>query len=99
MGETFASRVAASLLGAIDLPELVTTTEKTYEALAVELAFDTERYREIKKRLQQNRFTSPLFDLPSFTKHLEAAYSAMYERYQTDLLPDHIHIARHSSAA
>jgi protein O-GlcNAc transferase len=91
-GETFASRVAASLLGAIDLPELVTTTETAYEKLAVEFALDAEPYLEIKKRLQRNRLTSPLFDLPSFTKHLEAAYSAMYERYQAHLPPEHIHI-------
>jgi protein O-GlcNAc transferase len=93
MGETFASRVAASLLGAIDLPELVTTTEAAYERLALELAFDRERYQEIRKRLQRNRLTSPLFDLPSSTKHLEAAYSAMYERYQAGLSPDHIQVA------
>jgi len=93
MGETFASRVAASLSRAIDLPELVTTTEAAYESLAVELALDVERYREIRKRLRQNRLISPLFDFPSVTKHLEAAYSAMYERYQEGLPPDHIHIA------
>ncbi len=94
-GETFASRVAASLLGAIDLPELVTTTEANYEKLALALAFDVERYQEIRKRLQRNRASAPLFDVPGFTRYLEAAYSAMYERYQTDLLPDHIHITRH----
>jgi protein O-GlcNAc transferase len=93
-GETFASRVAASLLRAIDLPELVTTTEKTYEKLALELAFDAERCQKVRKRLQRNRTTSPLFDLPSFTKHLEAAYSAMYERYQAALPPDHVDIVR-----
>jgi predicted O-linked N-acetylglucosamine transferase (SPINDLY family) len=92
MGEAFASRVAASLLRAIDLPELVTTTENTYERLAVELALDAERYQEIRKRLQRNRLTSPLFDPPSFTKHLEAAYSGMHDRYQAGLSPEHIHI-------
>jgi predicted O-linked N-acetylglucosamine transferase (SPINDLY family) len=93
-GETFASRVAASLLYAINLPELVTTTESAYERQALELAFDTERYQEVSKRLQRNRTTSPLFDLPSFTKHLQAAYSGMYERYQAALPPDRIHLAR-----
>jgi protein O-GlcNAc transferase len=93
-GETFASRVAASLLRAIDLPELVTTTEPAYETLAVELALNTERRIEIRERLQRNRATAPLFDTPRFVRHLEAAYSAMYERYQADLPPEHIHIAR-----
>jgi predicted O-linked N-acetylglucosamine transferase (SPINDLY family) len=95
MGESFASRVAASLLSAIHLPELVTTTEATYEQLALELAFDAEQYQEIRKKLQRNRLSTPLFDVPGFTRCLEAAYTAMYERRQTDLLPDHIHIARH----
>jgi predicted O-linked N-acetylglucosamine transferase (SPINDLY family) len=93
-GETFASRVAASLLRAIDLPELVTTTEASYEGLALELAFDKERCQGIRVRLERNRLTSPLFDLPLFTKHLEAAYSGMYERYQAGLPPEHIDIAR-----
>jgi predicted O-linked N-acetylglucosamine transferase (SPINDLY family) len=97
-GATFASRVAASLLGAIDLPELVTTTAKTYEALAAELAFDAGRRGQIRERLQRNRLNTPLFDAPSFTRHLEAAYSAMYERHQADLLPEHIHIAGQSRA-
>jgi protein O-GlcNAc transferase len=93
-GETFASRVAASLLRAIDLPELVTTTEPAYETLAVELALNAERRIEIRERLQRNRTTAPLFDTPRFVRHLEAAYSAMYERYQADLPLGHIHIAR-----
>jgi protein O-GlcNAc transferase len=94
MGEAFASRVAASLLRAIDLPELVTTTAAAYEAFAVELAQDTKRYRELRKKLERNRLTTPLFDAPGFTRQLEAAYNAMYERYRTGLVPDHIHIAR-----
>jgi predicted O-linked N-acetylglucosamine transferase (SPINDLY family) len=94
MGQAFAGRVAASLLRAIDLPELVTTTEETYEALAVEIALDAARHETIRKRLQGNRLNAPLFDVPNFTRNLEAAYSAMYERYQAGLLPDHIDIAR-----
>jgi predicted O-linked N-acetylglucosamine transferase (SPINDLY family) len=81
LGETFAGRMAASLLRAIDLPELVTTTSAAYEALAIELALDTGRYRELRRRLQHNRLTTPLFDTAVFTRHLETAYSAMYERY------------------
>jgi predicted O-linked N-acetylglucosamine transferase (SPINDLY family) len=92
-GETFASRVAASLLGAIDLPELITTTEAAYEALAIEFALNPERQQAIRKRLRQNRLTSPLFDISSFMKHIEAAYEAMYERYQAHLPTDHIQIA------
>jgi predicted O-linked N-acetylglucosamine transferase (SPINDLY family) len=94
MGETFPSRVAASLLRAVGLPELVTTKEAEYEALAVDLARDKERYRALRQRLQENRLRAPLFDIGAFTGHLEAAYTAMYERYQAGLSPEHIEIAR-----
>ncbi len=93
IGETFASRVAASLLRAIHMPELITTTPEAYEALAVEIAVHPERSREIKERLQRNRLTTPLFDIQSFTRHIEAAYTAMYARYQADMPPEHIDIA------
>jgi predicted O-linked N-acetylglucosamine transferase (SPINDLY family) len=79
-GETFAGRMAASLLHALDLPDLVTATMADYEALAVELALDTQRYQELRQRLQRNRLTTPLFDAAGFTRNLEAAYHAMYER-------------------
>jgi predicted O-linked N-acetylglucosamine transferase (SPINDLY family) len=94
MGETFASRVAASLLRAIDLPELVTATEAEFEELAVALARDRERYRALRERLKENRLRAPLFDTRAFTSHLEAAYSAMHERYQAGLAPEHIEVAR-----
>ncbi len=94
MGEAFASRVAASLLNAIDLPELVTTTQEQYEALAVELATNPERLGQIKQKLEKHRLTTPLFDTALYTKHLEIAYTQMYERYQAGLLPRHIHVAK-----
>ena len=92
MGESFASRVAASLLNAIELPELITTTQEQYEATAIELATNPAKLRAIKDKLERNRLTTALFDTPRFTKHIEAAYTQMYERYQTDLPPDHIYI-------
>jgi predicted O-linked N-acetylglucosamine transferase (SPINDLY family) len=92
MGEAFASRVAASLLNAIDLPELITTTQEQYEALAVELATDAERLGQIRRKLQSNRLNAPLFDSELFARHIENAYSQMYERYQADLPPEHIHV-------
>jgi predicted O-linked N-acetylglucosamine transferase (SPINDLY family) len=91
MGESFASRYAASLLNAIGLPELVTQTQAEYEALAIELANDPAKLQEIKDKLERNRLTTPLFDTPGFTKNIEAAYTQMYERYQDDLLPEHIY--------
>jgi predicted O-linked N-acetylglucosamine transferase (SPINDLY family)/glycosyltransferase involved in cell wall biosynthesis len=94
MGETFASRVGASLLRAINLPELVTESQAEFEQLAVELAHDTQRCQALRQRLQQNRMTAPLFDTQAFTRYLEAAYIAMIERYQAGLPPEHIQIAR-----
>ena len=82
MGEALAGRMAASLLRALDLPELVTTSLADYEALAIELAHDTSRYQALRQKLQRNRLTAPLFDAALFTRHLEAAYHAMYDSYQ-----------------
>ena len=92
MGESFASRVGASLLNAIGLPELVTQTQAEYEALAIELATNSAKLNSIIDKLERNRLTTSLFDTPQFAKDIEAAYIKMYERYQANLPPDHIHI-------
>jgi len=93
VGRSFASRVAASLLDAIGLPELITNTQEEYEALAIELATNPQKLVEIKLKLVNNRMTTPLFDTPLFTKNLEAAYIKMMDRYHKNLEPDHITIA------
>jgi predicted O-linked N-acetylglucosamine transferase (SPINDLY family) len=93
MGRSFASRVAASLLNAIGLPELITSTQEEYEALAIDLALNPNKLTDIKNKLANNRLTDPLFDTPLFTQNLEAAYIKMMERYQADLKPDHMFIA------
>jgi predicted O-linked N-acetylglucosamine transferase (SPINDLY family) len=92
IGQSFASRVAASLLNAIGLPELITNTQEEYEALAIKLAKNPQRLADIKSKLVNNRLTTPLFDTPLFAENLEAAYIKMMERYQADLQPDHIFI-------
>jgi predicted O-linked N-acetylglucosamine transferase (SPINDLY family) len=92
MGQSFASRVAASLLSAIGLPELITTTQEEYEALAIELAINPQKLADIKLRLVNNRLTTPLFDTPLFTKNIETAYIKMMERYHADLKPEHLKI-------
>ena len=90
IGETFAGRVAASLLNAIGLPELVTTTLEDYERLAIDLATHPEKLAIIISKLAENRLTTPLFNTKLFTKHIEVAYTVMYERHQAGLAPDHI---------
>jgi predicted O-linked N-acetylglucosamine transferase (SPINDLY family) len=92
IGQSFASRVAASLLTAIDLPELITQTPEAYEALAIDLATHPEKLEAIKEKLSKNRLTTPLFDTHRFTQNIEVAYEKMYARYQADLPADHIHV-------
>jgi len=93
MGESFAARVAASLLNDVGLPELVTSTQEQYEATAIELASNPGRLAEFKDRLHRKRLEMPLFDTKRFTGDLENAYTQIYERYQADLSPDHIYVA------
>jgi predicted O-linked N-acetylglucosamine transferase (SPINDLY family) len=92
IGRTFAGRVAASLLNAIGLPELITHSRHAYETLALELVNDRERLSSIRDRLEKNRLTKPLFDTALFTRHIEAAYEAMFRRHQAGLPPDDITI-------
>jgi predicted O-linked N-acetylglucosamine transferase (SPINDLY family) len=89
-GDTFAGNVAASLLNAINLPELVAPTPEIYERMAIDLAMHPEKLAVIKRKLAENRLTAPLFDTELFTKHIEAAYTVMYQRHQAGLAPDAI---------
>ena len=91
-GKSFASRVAASLLHAVELPELIMDSLEAYEAKAIELAKDTSQLNAIKLKLEQNRKTSSLFDGKLFAQHLEMAYEAMFARYQAGLAPDVIDV-------
>jgi predicted O-linked N-acetylglucosamine transferase (SPINDLY family) len=92
-GETFAGRVATSLLNAIGLPELVTRTREEYENLGIGLATHPAKLAFIKEKLARNRLTAPLFNTQLFTRHIESAYRAMHERYQAGLPPDHLNVA------
>jgi predicted O-linked N-acetylglucosamine transferase (SPINDLY family) len=85
--------VAASLLNAIGLPELIANSRNEYEKLAIEFALSPEKRSVIREKLTNNRLTTPLFDAPLYTQHLEAAYEAMYQRHKTGSPPDHIEIA------
>ena len=92
MGSSFASRAAASLLNAVNLPELITTTNEEYESLAIELATDPEKLKIIKDKLVSNLPIAPLYDTKLFTKNLESAYTMMYGRFYQGLEPDHIYV-------
>ena len=91
-GEAFASRMASSLLHAIGLPELITSTQEGYEAMAVALASNPDRLKKIRLSLQQNRHSSILFNTQMFAHHIEKAYSQMYEKHQDNSPPEHIDV-------
>ena len=89
-GDTFAARVAVSLITAAGIPELITHGVEAYEQLALDLATDPAKLTRMKAKLAQNRMTCPLFDTVRYTRNLERAYEAMWARHQTGLAPDHI---------
>jgi protein O-GlcNAc transferase len=85
LGNTFPGRVAASVLHAIGLTELVTSSLPEYEGLAAALALDPDRLATIKAKLMRKRGTEPLFDTGRFTRDLESAYTIMWKRQQDGL--------------
>ena len=92
-GEAFAGRVAASLLRAVDLPELIAASATEYEDLAVNLATDTNLLEGVRQKLVCNRASAPLFDTARFTRNLESAYARVHARNQAGLPPEHIHLS------
>jgi predicted O-linked N-acetylglucosamine transferase (SPINDLY family) len=92
MGEAFASRVAASLVRAIDLPELVTTDGQAFEARAVELATDRAQLKALRDRLAVNRMQAPLFDIERLARSIERAYEQVHARRQAGQPPSALFI-------
>jgi predicted O-linked N-acetylglucosamine transferase (SPINDLY family) len=92
-GNAFAGRVAASLLRAVGLPHLVATSLEDYEARALKFARDPFLLTVCKRYLLDNRTTLPLFDTARFTRHLEAAYTTMWETWQRGEAPQAFAVA------
>ena len=90
-GESFASRVASSILSAVELPELITYSVLDYEQKAIELAKDISKLEKIKEKLKNNKDNTLLFDTPNFTRNLESAYLEIHSRSQRGLPLDHVH--------
>lgn len=86
-GDTFASRVAGSLLQAVGLPELITSTPADYEALALALATDADRLRGLRAKLGGLICNAALFDVPGYTQDLEALFDLMWARHRAGLPP------------
>jgi predicted O-linked N-acetylglucosamine transferase (SPINDLY family) len=99
-GESFAARVAASLLQAARMPELIADSLSAYESLALALARDSARLADLKEKLRRNRETTPLFDTARFARNLESAYVAMWDRTQRGLPPESfsVEVEAHASS-
>jgi len=94
LGTAFAGRVGASVLKAVGLPDLITTSLADYEALALRLAREPDTLAAIKTRLAGQRLNAPLFDTPRFTRHIEAAYTTMWQRAQNGQRPESFAVER-----
>ena len=92
IGNSFASRVAASLLNSVNMPELITTSQDAYESLAIELALNSEKLDGIKKKLIGNLPTSALFNSRAFAKYLELAFESMHQKSQLEIRHEHIFV-------
>ena len=93
-GNTFAGRVASSLLRAVGTPELITTTLSEYEALVVELATNRAALQGLRDRLVSQLHSEPLFDSERFTRHFEAGLMQAWSRHLAGLDADHIVVDR-----
>ncbi|HXW72818.1 MAG TPA: tetratricopeptide repeat protein [Methylocella sp.] len=78
-GSTFAGRVAASLLEAAGVKELITDSIAAYEAVALRLARDPAYLQSLRHKLLSNIHSSPLFDIANYTRHFESALDRMWE--------------------
>jgi len=94
IGNSFASRVAASALKAVNLPELIAQTPEQYEAMALKLARDAASLAQIRARLREARTTAPLFDAHTFTRDLESAFETMWARHREGAPPVSFAVAR-----
>jgi predicted O-linked N-acetylglucosamine transferase (SPINDLY family) len=88
-GNTFSSRMAASLLHAVNLDDLIAQSQDEYESLAVSMYEDNVKYSSIKTRLLEILPRSNLFNIERFTRSIETAFEDIYEHYQTGESPRH----------
>jgi predicted O-linked N-acetylglucosamine transferase (SPINDLY family) len=88
LGESFAGRVAASLLKAIGMGELVTASMDDYETLALRIAREPAFLKQLQERLHRNRTSHPLFDTDRYRRNLESAYLRMWQTWQEGRAPE-----------
>lgn len=92
-GTTFPGRVATSLLNAVGLPELAVRTQQEYEETAIHLATHPTELALLKNKLLKNKSTAPLFNTKQYTRHIEDAFRAMFDRRKQGLDPAHISVS------
>jgi predicted O-linked N-acetylglucosamine transferase (SPINDLY family) len=91
-GQSFQSRVSASLLKNLNIPELMTSNIEDYENFAIYLANNPEKLKEIRQKLISSIKSSNTFNTKIYTKNLEKAYQQTYENYYKNLAPENIYI-------
>ena len=92
IGKSFASRVSASLLNAIDLPELITHSEEEFENLALDFANNKNKLDQVKIKLEKNKISKSLFNTKLYTKNIESSYKIIHDRYLRNLPVEDIEI-------
>ncbi len=91
-GATFASRMAASLLKAVGMPQLITHSHEEYQAQAIEWGLKSGQLTEMKQLLISQRSALPLFDTPRYVRHLEQAYGVMTDRARRGEEPSPLYV-------
>ena len=91
-GNSYPSRMAASILNSVNLTELITDTQEDYESLAIELATNNKKYIKLKSKLNKNLNSAKLFNTFEFAKNIETAYKTIYEKHHNKIDKDHIYI-------
>jgi len=92
-GKSLVARMATEALRGIEVPELITKTPEEYKELAIELAHNPDKLKQLKEKVQRNRLTTSLFDPVANTRHIENAYLEMYRRYQEDMAAEDFQFA------
>ena len=98
-GKTFASRVAASLLTAVGMPELIVPTLEEFQQTAVRLATHPDELAQLRDKLQRQRTVWPMFDTPRWARNVETAYRTMWDIYASGQPPREIVVQNNSGNA
>ena len=86
-GRSFPARVASSVLSALNMPELIAHSLEDYEARALQFAREPERVAAVRRKLEANRDTAPMFDTERFVRHIETAYAQMWDIFRRGEAP------------